>query len=176
MEVTSEIRTNRLLLRRYRAEDAGELYEKFGKDPQMYKYSGWNPYADPDMARETVQRFIDSYADTSFYGWAIEYCGRLIGTIGAYDYDSGKNQIETGFSIERGSWGQGFATEALTAVLSCLTQHEGIGTVTAWCASENIGSMKAMLKAGMKQTHTEKDGLEVDGKPYDKLHFCYRAG
>ena len=176
MEGTSEIRTKRLLLRRYRSGDANELYEKLGKDPQMYKYSGWNPYADLSMARETVQRFIDSYADTSFYGWAIEYGVKLIGAIGAYDYEGAKDQIEVGFSIERGSWGQGFATEALTDVLAYLTEHEGIGTVTAWCASENIGSMKAMLKAGMKQTHTEKNGLEIDGKLYDKLFFRYNAG
>jgi ribosomal-protein-alanine N-acetyltransferase len=176
MEGTAEIRTGRLILRRYRTEDANELYEKLGKGSQMYKYSGWNPYADPNMASETVRRFIDSYGDTTFYGWAIEYSGRLIGTIGAYDYDSDKNQIETGFSIERGSWGQGFATEALTAVLAYLTEHEGIGTVTAWCAAENIGSMKAMLKADMKQTHTEKNGLKVDRKLYDKLLFGYYAG
>jgi len=55
---------------------------------------------------------------TSFYGWAIEYDSKPIGNIGAYDYEGAKNQIEVGFSIERGSWGQGFATEALTAVLA----------------------------------------------------------
>jgi len=162
MEGTAEIRTERLLLRRYRTEDANELYEKMGKDPQVYKYSGWNPYADLDMARMTVQMFIDNYAYTSFYGWAIEYDGKLIGNIGAYDYEGDKKQIEVGFSIERGSWGQGFATEALIAVLAYLTEHEGIGSVTAWCASENIGSMKAMLKSGMTQTHMEKNRLEID--------------
>lgn len=40
------------------------------------------------MAEETVQRLINSYNNTSFYGWAIECKGKLIGTIGAYDYDS----------------------------------------------------------------------------------------
>ncbi len=39
---------------------------------------------------------------------------------------------------------RGFATEALTAVLRYLTGHENIGTVNAWCASDNIGSRKAL--------------------------------
>jgi len=39
----------------------------------------------------------------------------MIGNIGAYDYDSKKNQIEVGFSIERASWGKGYAAEALEA-------------------------------------------------------------
>jgi ribosomal-protein-alanine N-acetyltransferase len=37
----------------------------------------------------------------------------MIGTIGAYDFDPEKNQIEVGFSIERASWGYGYAAEAV---------------------------------------------------------------
>jgi len=59
--------------------------------------------------------FIENYTDPHFYGWAIEREGRMIGNIGAYDYDSKKNQIEVGFSIERASWGKGYAAEALEA-------------------------------------------------------------
>ena len=40
MEGTRELKTERLVLRRYRVEDSGELYEKFGSDPEMYRYSG----------------------------------------------------------------------------------------------------------------------------------------
>ena len=126
------------------------------------------------MAKETVHRFTDSYKNTDFYGWAIDYQGQLIGTIGAYDYDAEQNQIEVGMSIERPSWGKGFATEALIGVLKYLTEHEGIEVITAWCASDNIGSMKAMQKAGMRQTALEKGTLEVDGKKYDKLIYRYR--
>ena len=173
MTGTNEFTTERLLLRRYHMDDARTLYEKFGCDPQMYEFSGWNPYATQFLANETVRRFIDSYKNTEFYGWAIEYKGKLIGTIGAYDYDSEKNQIEIGMSIERDSWGKGFATEALIGVLKHLTVQEGIEVITAWCASDNIGSMKAIQKAGMKQTSTESNALEIDGKKYDKLIFKY---
>ena len=117
MTGTTELTTERLLMRRYHTDDARSLYEKFGCDPQMYEYSGWNPYATQDMAKETVHRFTDSYKNTDFYGWAIDYQGQLIGTIGAYDYDAEQNQIEIGMSIERPSWGKGFATEALKKVL-----------------------------------------------------------
>ena len=175
MKGTRELKTERLLLRRYRMDDAAVLYEKFGADPEMYRYSGWNPYASREMAEETVREFISSYGNTSFYGWAIEYQGELIGTIGAYDYDPVSDQIETGLSIARNCWGKGFATEALQCVLTYLTQQGGIRTVTAWCAAENTGSMKALLKAGMKQTHMEQQGLEAEGKTYDKLYFSYSA-
>lgn len=175
MTGTSELKTKRLLLRRYRLDDASDLYEKFGRDPEMYRYSGWNPYASYDMAKETVRRFIESYNNADFYGWAIEFQGELTGTLGAYDYDAEKNQIEVGLSISKKSWGRGFAAEALAAVLVYLTEHEGIREVTAWCASDNKGSIKAMEKAGMRQTRVIKNGLEIEGKRYDQLFYSYHT-
>lgn len=175
MTGTNEFTTERLLMRRYHMDDSKILYEKFGCDPQMYEYSGWNPYASYEMAKETVKRFIESYHHTDFYGWIIEHEEHLIGTIGAYDYDSKTKCIEIGLSIERASWGNGYATEALIGVIAYLTKRENINKITAWCASENVGSMKAMEKAGMKQISNEKDALEVNGITYDKLVFAYTA-
>ena len=173
MNGTVELKTERLLLRRHQSEDAAVLFDKFGSDPQMFEYSGWNPYQTKDMAMETIESFIKNYDDPHFYGWAIIYEGRLIGTVGAYDYDANKSLIEIGMSIARASWRRGFATEALTAVLHYLTEHENIKKVSAWCASENIGSQKAMEKAGMQLVCVEEGALEIDGQTYDKLIFEY---
>ena len=155
MSGTREIKTERLILRKHVPEDASVLYQNFGLDPEMYKYSGWNPYATVEMAEKTIAGFIDRYSDPRFYGWAIEKDGCLIGVIGAYDFDEEKDSIEVGMSIEKASWGKGYAGEVLTEVLKYLTEEENIGTVTAWCEEDNIGSEKAMLKAGM-----EKAGME----------------
>lgn len=169
---TAEIWTDRLVLRRHRPEDAEDLYRYFGADPEMTNYSGWNPYATLQTARQTVSRFMESYRDEHFYGWAIESEDVLFGTIGAYDYEN--DRIEVGFSIVRACWGKGYATEALKAVLSYLTGNEGISCVTAWCAAENIASRRVLEKAGMQLVRTEKGGLAVGEKIYDRLIFEYR--
>ena len=139
----------------------------------MYKYSGWNPYATPEMAQETVRRFVESYSDAHSYSWVMDVDDVIVGTIGAYDYAN--DQIEVGFSVDKGWQGRGFATEALRKVLAYLTVNEGIPCVTAWCAAENIGSRRVLEKAGMKLIRTEKDGLAVREKTYDKLIFTYHA-
>ena len=170
---TAELCTERMVLRRYCPEDADVLYRKFGSDPAMSRYSGWNPYETLDMARETVRRFIDSYDDERSYSWVMDVDDVLIGTIGAYDYKN--DRIEVGFSVD-GSWqGRGLATEALRKVLEYLTENEGISCVTAWCASENIGSERVLEKAGMKLVQTEQGGLAVGDKVYDKMTFEYRT-
>lgn len=172
MHGTTELRTEHLILRRYRSEDAAALYQHFGTDPAMVKYSGWNPYATPEMAQETVKHFISSYENERVYSWVIDLEGGLSGTIGAYDYED--DSIETGFSIIRDCWGRGYATEALKAVLAYLMENEGISCVTAWCAAENIGSRRALEKAGMRFVRSEKDGLVVGDNAYEKLYYEYK--
>lgn len=171
---TAELWTEHLVLRRYRPDDAEQLYEYLGKDPEMQKYSGWNPYATPEMARETVQRFIESYGDEHSYSWVMDVNGDdvVVGTIGAYDYSDGC--IEVGFSVIPGWQGRGFATEALQKVLEYLTENEGIGCITAWCAAENSASKRVLEKAGMEFVCKDKDGLTVGDVIYDKLIYEYR--
>lgn len=171
---TAELWTEHLVLRRYRPDDAEQLHQQFGPDPQMHEYSGWNPYRTLEMAQDTVRRFIDSYDRAYSYSWIMDANGDdvVAGTIGAYDYDDG--QIEVGFSVGQAWQGRGFATEALKAVLSHLTKNEGIACVTVWCAAENISSRKVLEKSGMQLVDTEKGGLTVDGRVYDKLIYEYR--
>ncbi len=168
-----ELRTERLILRRYRPEDAEDLYRYLGRDPAMYEYSGWNPYASLEMAQETVRGFIDSYDDEHAYSWVMDVDDVIVGTIGAYDFKD--DQIEVGFSVVPGWQGRGLATEALRRVLEYLTENEGIPCVTAWCAAENIGSKRVLEKVGMKLVRTEEDGLGVEERVYDKLIYEYRS-
>ncbi len=170
---TVELWMDHMSLRRYRPEDADDLYKYLGTDPAMQVYSGWNPYATLELAQETVRGFIDGYKDEHVYSWIMDIDDVIVGTIGAYDYKD--DQIEVGFSVVKGWQGRGLATETLKKVLEYLTENEGIPCVTAWCAAENIGSQKVLEKAGMKLVRTEKDGLEVGDRVYDKLTYAYRA-
>ena len=169
---TVELWTERMILRRYRPEDADSLYHYLGTDPAMHKYSGWNPYATLEMAQETVRGFINSYDDEHVYSWIMDIDDVFVGTIGAYDFKD--DQIEVGFSVVKGWQGRGLATAALKKVLEYLTGNEGISCVTAWCASENIGSRRVLEKAGMKLLRTEKNALAVGDRVYDKLTYEYR--
>lgn len=169
---TAELWTAQMILRRYRPEDAEPLHQRLGTDPWMSQYTGWNPYATLETAQETVRRFMAGYEDEHSYSWVMDVDDIVVGTIGAYDERNGR--IEVGFSVVRGWQGRGLATEALRKVLAYLTENEGIPCVTAWCASENTGSRRVLEKAGMRLVHTEKNGLTVGDRVYDKLTYEYR--
>ena len=170
---TAELWSDRLLLRKYRPEDAEPLHRYLGSDPEMSRYSGWNPYASLESAQETVRQIIDSYPDEHSYSWIMDIDDVVVGTIGAYDYKG--LQIEVGFSVCRGWQGRGLATEALKKVLQFLTENEGIPCVTAWCAAENTASRNVLEKAGMRLVFTEKNGLTVGENVYDKMIYEYRS-
>ena len=172
MHGMAELRTERMALRRYRAEDAQDLYHAIGTDPEADRYSGWNPYATEELAEETVQRFISSYKDEHFYGWVMDADDVVIGTIGAYDFQ--EDTIEVGFSVAKAWQGRGYAGEALKKVLEYLTENEGIACATAWCAGENIASKKVLEKSGMTFVRSEPDGIEAKGQRFDKLFYEYR--
>ena len=177
MKGTRELETGRLRLRRYRMEDAALLHHYLGTDEKMSEFSGWNPYATPEMAESSVREFIASYEKPSFYGWVIELkedsAFLFAGTIGAYDYDPDAGTIEIGLSVRRDLWGRGIAGESLRAVLHYLTRVEKIPCVKAWCAALNTGPQKAMEKAGMHQTSVETAALRTGRAVYDKLNYEY---
>ena len=168
---TVELWTERMVLRRYCPEDAEPLYRRLGTDPAMARYSGWNPYATPDMAEDTVRRFIDGYYDEHVYSWVMDVDDVVIGTIGAYDYRD--DHIEVGFSVVPSWQGRGYATEALKKVLEYLTENEGISCVTAWCAADNAASGRVLEKAGMRLVSTEKDSLALGDRVCDKRIYMF---
>ena len=170
---TSELRTERLILRKYRPEDADVLYRELGADPEASRYTGENPYATLEKARKTVQRFIENYSHHYFYGWVLEADGVLRGTIDAYGFKD--NGIEIGGSVVKSVLGRGYASEALKAVITYLTEHEGIHKVSAWCSSENIGTMRALKNAGMHLVSVEKGELTVGDHTCDKMNYEYIA-
>ena len=168
---TAELWTENLILRRCRPEDAKQLYERFGNDPEMYRYTGWDPFASEEMAGESVRGIIGRYEDAHFYFWVMDVEDIVVGTIGAYDDKCGQTGL--GFSVGRKWLGRGFATEALKRVLEYLTENEGIPCVSACCAEENAAARRVLEKAGMSFLRTEKDGITVEGRVYDKRIYGY---
>ena len=78
---TAELWAGEMILRRYVPVDAEPLYRRLGTDPEMARYSGWNPYGTPEQAEETVRRFIEGYDDPHSYSWVMDVDDVLVGTI-----------------------------------------------------------------------------------------------
>lgn len=158
------LKTERLLLRSEKMEDAKILYEFLGCDAEMSKYTEWNPYSTLASTMKKIEQDIQNSQNKDFYSWVIQSKTEVVGTIGAYDYEPQTNSIEIGYSIFRKAWGKGYATEALSEVIRYLFEERFIDKVHAWSHMENIASQKVLEKAGLKKEAIKKseDGIAME--------------
>ena len=83
-------------------------------------------------------------ADTSVSHRVIEVDGEVAGTIGSFRID---DQPEVTYWIDRTQWGRGIATAALAILLAETAERPLYGRA----ASDNIGSLRVLEKAGFRR-------------------------
>ncbi len=131
-------------------EDAEDIYKYMGCNPEITRYTGWNPY---QTLKDTIQKIErDIYADDGSYSWVIKKGDEFVGTIGAYDYNPEDRSIELGYSIAHHFWGNGYAGAAAKAVVSFLLDNDHIDAVRAWSHKDNLASIRVLQGAGFEQT------------------------
>src|SRR5690242_5787668 len=104
--------TERLTLRRFRADDAA-AFAAYRSVPEVARYQSWEAPVSIEEATARVQEF--AAGDPSAPGWfqyAIDLDGVLIGDIGLKLHEN-LMQAEIGFTLAPQYQGQGYATEAV---------------------------------------------------------------
>jgi len=141
------LRTERLFLRPPWPEDAPELARAIGHEAvvRMLARVPW-PYSE-DHAREWIKAQRDPCLPNLLITLPDEG-GRIVGSVGLHE-DGG--QVEVGYWIEPGSWGRGYATEALCGLLS-LARLVGHRRVVSRHAVDNPASGRVLWKAGFRPT------------------------
>ena len=169
---TKNLKEDKLQLRRYTMSDVATIYENLGCDPEMMRYTGWNPYFSLEATRKFLADVIQKYeTGEKEYSWLITYKGESVGTIGAYDYDAEQGCIEIGYSIFQEYWGNGYASIALKMVKDYLMQEEDIHVLKAWSADANIASKRVLEKAGFVQTEVKEAAINVNGEQFDQAIY-----
>jgi ribosomal-protein-alanine N-acetyltransferase len=140
------IDTARLVLRRLRADDVEAMF-RYASDPDVTRYVGWPQHT----ALEHTKGFL-AYADSEWERWpAGPYAicdrrdGRVIGGTGL-SFDAPATAM-TGYVLSKDSWGNGFATEALLAMVD-LAPRLGVTRLYALCHPDHRASWRVLEKSG----------------------------
>lgn len=140
----TQIRTPRLLLRRARAGDLDAIHAVLS-NPRAMLYWATPPHDDIEQTREWLTGMIEAPKRLS-EDFMIERDGRLIGKVGAWRLP------DFGYILHPDHWGEGLATEALTAFLGQAFARTDIGYLTADIDPRNAGSIRLLQKLGFRET------------------------
>tara|TARA_R100000935_G_C2747788_1_gene128518 strand:- start:116 stop:661 length:546 start_codon:yes stop_codon:yes gene_type:complete len=110
--------------------------------------------------------------DTQKFTFCIKLNDKSIGLI-ALNLGNKKYEIgEVWYKFLPEYWNQGFATEALKAIINLGFTNLNLHRIEAGCASNNIGSVKVLEKAGMKREGLKRQHLPLKSGWAD----CYEYG
>jgi RimJ/RimL family protein N-acetyltransferase len=163
--------TARLRLRRFDAGDATTL-ATYRSDPAVAKYQGWEaPYAVEAAARLIdEQRDLDGPVAGRWIQIAVDHEGRLAGDV-AVGIDDGGHVATIGYTLAVEHQGQGFATEAVGAVIDALLEA-GIGRVQASVDPRNTPSAQVVERLGFEYEGTARRSAFVHGEWVDDDHYA----
>lgn len=161
IETAATLETERLLLRQWR-EDDFEDYARLCGDPEVMRYLGGKPFSRLEAWRHMA--FLIGHWQLRGYGhWAVEEkaSSRLIGRMG-FLYPQGWPGFEVGWTLERGSWGKGYASEGARRMMDYAFSEMGRDHVISLIHPENKGSINVAVKMGEKlEGETEILGIPV---------------
>lgn len=176
------LETERLLLRKMRLDDAGDLFE-YASDPEVARYTTWEAHKTIDDSRTALSHWMELYNTGQVAPWGMEHKrdGKLIGTCGFVHWNPRHARAEVAYALSRQYWGKGYTAEAVRAVIAFGYHTMGLNRIEARCDVPNVASARVMEKAGMKLEGVLRQqmfvkGEYVDMKMYSILRVEWAAG
>ena len=143
------LKTERLILRRWRENDAESLYE-YAKDSDVGPIAGWPPHQNIDESREIIKNVL---CGLECYAVCLKSDNRAIGSIELRlnrhtDMTDRDDECELGYWIGKPFWGQGLIPEATNEMLR--HAFEDIEMNKVWCGyyDGNEKSKRVQEKCG----------------------------
>ena len=177
MPAGPELRTERLLLRRWRAEDLEPCAAMNTQAEVVEHLPSSFSRAESAAFRERIEH---SFERRGYGLWAIELIGRepFVGCAGLLDVGADlpfAAAVEVGWRLAYEWWGRGLATEAAAAAIAYGFEELGLTELLAYTARRNERSRRVMARLGMRHDRAE-DFLHPALGPEDPLapHVVYR--
>jgi ribosomal-protein-alanine N-acetyltransferase len=161
--------TARLILRQPVPEDATDLHAALS-DPEVTRYLPFGPRDTLSETQAYLAGVEGHFRDHTAIVWTIvrrdeQREGAAIGLAYFLHWSPEHARAEVGYLLARAVWGQGYATEALRALLAFSFEVAGCNRVEAWYQVENRASGRAMEKAGMRFEGVLREHQIANGRP-----------
>lgn len=156
---TTQIETDRLLLRPFRLDDL-DAHAEILRDPLVTRYLPRGPFLPQDaraISERILNHFLEHWQRHGFGAWGLldKASRQLIGQCGL-NYLPESPEVEVLYLLAQAAWGRGLATEAARASVSYGFETVGLERIVGITMPENIASQRVLEKAGLRY---EKDAM-----------------
>jgi ribosomal-protein-alanine N-acetyltransferase len=167
-----ELTTPRLHLRPFTAADHDAIHAVY-TDPEVMRYVGHGAHRTMAETHRALRVYADILAahGYSFVAVVERQTGALVGDAGLNPLGGRGPDIELGYTVARGAWGRGYATEAARALVDHAFGRLGVPRVVAQVEPANAGSRRVLQKLGM----TPREERSAYGRPH-LLYVVERNG
>ncbi len=144
--------TPRLILRRFSLDDL-PAFLAYRNDPEVARYQGWDSTTEEEgRAYIEYHQHIEPHEPGWFNFAIIETATQnLIGDIGLNILEHDPQQAKVGYSLARHAQGNGYATEALRAVLDYAFGELKLHRISATCDVDNQGSIALLERVKFRR-------------------------
>ena len=139
--------------------DLDALFEQM-RDPESVRMAAFTAEDQTDR-RAFLNRISRLRADTSVSHRVIDVDGAIAGTIGFFRID---DQPEVTYWVDRTHWGKGIASAALQILLAETAERP----LYARAASDNVGSLRVLEKAGFRRVGVNRDFARGRGEEIEE--------
>jgi RimJ/RimL family protein N-acetyltransferase len=177
MHQPPELRTERLLLRRWRPEDR-PLFARLNSDPRVVEYlAGALSRQESDALADRIEAHFERHG---FGLWAVEVPGitSFAGFIGLAipRFEAHFTPcVEIGWRLDATHWNRGYATEGARAALQFGFGSLQLAEIVSFTTESNVRSRRVMKKLGM--TRSPREDFDHPGLPAGhplRRHVLYR--
>ncbi|SHL38153.1 ribosomal-protein-alanine N-acetyltransferase [Anaerocolumna jejuensis DSM 15929] len=170
---TQTIKTERLILRKFKCDDAIEVYNNWASNPNIQLDYGEPVYSSMEQVQEFLNKWILNYEDDGFYKWAINLKENHV-NIGQIAFCRVYEEVATAeieYCIGEHYWGNRYALEALNAVIEFMFFNSDFNKLEAYHRKDNPKSGRVLEKTIMKRVPTVRR-FELSAENTDS-EICY---
>ena len=142
-------KTSRLTFSPIALDDASRIFDGYASREISTRFMNFARHESLAESEAWAARCVDCWNDGSAFPWTLKqrHTGAYIGNL---ELRVAPPKADFGYAICEDAWGQGYATEAASAVVRWALQQPEIFRVWATCHPENAASARVLEKSGLR--------------------------
>lgn len=165
--------TSRLVLAGLEQIDAPELFKFYSSDESL-RFVPRDVFDDPRQGAEKVKVFAGAFEEHEAIWWSfrVKETGRFVGYGGLFEISAEDHNAEIGYGFHPEHWGQGYASEAVRAIVDFGFAGLGLRRIFGMIDPENGASTRVLEKLGFEREGIMRDACFARQRYWDQCLYA----